>query len=95
MRRRSQKQQLYLFADRTSSAAMRANQSRLWFSSLAYVFMNELRRVGLRRTKLAQTTCQTMRLKLLKIGGECEARKSQLRQRLSKGTVYSDFGQSA
>ena len=39
-------QQLYLFADRTSSATMRANQLRLWFSSLAYLILNELRKVG-------------------------------------------------
>jgi len=42
---------LYLFADRTSSATMRANQLRLWFSSLAYVILNELRAVGLRGTR--------------------------------------------
>jgi Transposase DDE domain group 1 len=68
MENRVKEQQLYLFADRTSSATMRANQLRLWFSSLAYVFLNELRRVGLRATELAKATCQTIRLKVLKIG---------------------------
>ena len=43
MENRIKEQQLHLFADRTSSATMRANQIRLWFSSLAYVIMNELR----------------------------------------------------
>ncbi len=39
MENRVKEQQLYLFADRTSSATIRANQLRLWFSSLAYVFL--------------------------------------------------------
>jgi hypothetical protein len=68
MENRIKEQQLYLFADRTSSATMKANQLRLWFSSLAYVILNELRSVGLRRTRMAEATCQSIRLKLLKIG---------------------------
>jgi hypothetical protein len=68
MENRIKKQQLYLFADRTSSATMRANQLRLWFSSLAYVILNELRSVGLRGTRMAEATCASMRLKLLKTG---------------------------
>jgi hypothetical protein len=68
MENRIKEQQLYLFADRTSSATMRANQLRLWFSSLAYLILNELRRVGLRGTSMARATCQSIRLKLLKIG---------------------------
>jgi len=68
MENRIKEQQLYLFADRTSSATMRANQLRLWFSSLAYVILNELRSVGLRGTRMAEATCASMRLKLLKIG---------------------------
>ena len=68
MENRIKEQQLYLFADRTSSASMAANQLRLWFSSLAYVILNELRGVGLRGTRMAQATCASIRLKLLKIG---------------------------
>ena len=88
MENRIKEQQLYLFADRTSSATMRANQLRLWFSSLAYVFMNELRRVGLRGTKFAQATCQTMRLKLLKIGAQ--VRVSVRRVKVSFASGYPD-----
>jgi integrase len=47
-------------ADRTSTAAMRANQLRLWFASMACV--------GLHDTDFATATCGTIRLKLLKIG---------------------------
>ena len=57
-----------LFADRTSSATMRANQLRLWFASMAYVLLCALRRIGLAHTQFAQATCGTIRLKLLKIG---------------------------
>jgi Transposase DDE domain group 1 len=60
--------QLDLFADRTSSHTMRANQLRLWLASFAYVLMSALRRIGLRNTGLADATCGTIRLKLLKIG---------------------------
>jgi hypothetical protein len=57
-----------LFADRTSSATMRANQLRLWFASMAYVLICALRRIGLKHTRLAEATCGSLRLKLLKIG---------------------------
>jgi Transposase DDE domain group 1 len=57
-----------LFADRTSAATMRANQLRLWLASMAYALMCALRRIGLAHTQLANATCGTIRLKLLKIG---------------------------
>ncbi len=60
--------QLDLFADRTSAATMRSNQLRLWLASMAYVLMEALRRLGLAATKLANATCGSIRLKLLKIG---------------------------
>jgi hypothetical protein len=68
MENRIKEQQLCLFADRTSTAELRANQIRLWFSSLAYVLMNALRRHGLRDTELARARSDTIRLRLLKIG---------------------------
>src|SRR5438046_132585 len=65
---RIKEQQLHLFADRTSARTMRANQIRLYFSSIAYVLLDALRRLGLAGTDLAEAQCQTIRLKLLKIG---------------------------
>ena len=62
------KEQLMLFADRTSTALLRSNQLRLYFSSLAYVLMEALRRLGLKGTALAQAQMTTIRLKVLKIG---------------------------
>ncbi|MCH7993643.1 MAG: transposase [Planctomycetes bacterium] len=39
-----------IYADRTSAATMRANELRLWFSSVAYTLMTALRRLGLEGT---------------------------------------------
>ena len=41
---------------------------RLYFSSIAYVLLQMLRRLGLEGTELAKAQCSTIRLKLLKIG---------------------------
>jgi DDE family transposase len=68
MENRIKEQQLDLFADRTSTSAMWSNQVRLYFSSIAYVLMQALRRLGLQGTEMACAQCGTIRLKLLKIG---------------------------
>ena len=68
MENRIKEQQLHLFADRTSARTMRANQIRLYFSSIAYGLLEALRRLGLVGTELSEAQCQTIRLKLLKIG---------------------------
>jgi hypothetical protein len=68
MENRIKEQQLHLFADRTSCGTMRANQIRLFFSSMAYVLLESFRRLGLAGTEMAEAQCQTVRLKLLKIG---------------------------
>ncbi|MGZ9104031.1 MAG: IS1380 family transposase [Rhodoplanes sp.] len=68
MENRIKECQLDLFADRTSTATIAANQLRLWFSSFAYILLSALRRVALPDTELAQATCGSIRLKLLKLG---------------------------
>ena len=68
MENRIKECQLDLYADRTSTATLRANQLRLWFASMAYVVICALRRLGLHNTPLAKASCGTIRLKLLKIG---------------------------
>lgn len=68
MENRIKECQLDLFADRTSTATMRANQLRLWFASMAYVLLCALRRIGLAGTRLEKASCGTIRLKLIKIG---------------------------
>jgi hypothetical protein len=68
MENRIKEQQLEMFADRTSAHTMRANQLRLWFSSVAYVLMNLLRHFGLCGTEFENAQVGTIRLKLLKLG---------------------------
>lgn len=70
MENRIKEQQMCLFADRTSSHHLASNQLRLWFSSVAYILLNELRRLGLQGTELARARCDTIRTKLLKIGAQ-------------------------
>ena len=66
------KEQLGLFADRMSTESLRANQLRLYFSSLAYVLMHALRRLALAGTEWAHAQVQTIRLRLLKIAAEVQ-----------------------
>ena len=68
MENRIKEQQLDLYADRTSAHTMRANQLRLWFSSMAYVLVNHLRHFGLRGTELERAQAGTIRTRLLKVG---------------------------
>jgi hypothetical protein len=68
MENRIKEQQLDMFADRTSTHCMRSNQLRLWLSSVAYVLMNLLRRLGLHKTQMRRAQAGTIRTRLLKIG---------------------------
>ncbi len=67
MENRIKEQQLDLFADRTSTATMAANQLRLYFSSFAYVLLAAVRRLALPGTSKARLQCGTLRLQFLKI----------------------------
>ncbi len=91
MENRIKEQQLCLFADRTSAATMRANQLRLWFSSVAYTLMNALRRLGLKGTKLAKARCDTIRLKLLKIGAQIKVTVRKVWVSLSESYPYQQL----
>jgi hypothetical protein len=62
------KEQFSLVSDRTSTAHLRSNQLRLYLSSIAYVLLEGLRRLGLPGTVMAKAQCLSIRLKLLKIG---------------------------
>lgn len=91
MENRIKEQQLHLFADRTSAATMRANQLRLWFSSVAYTLMSALRRLGLKGTKLAKAQCNTIRLKLLKIGAQIKVTVRKVWVSLSESYPYQQL----
>lgn len=85
MENRIKEQQLHLFADRTSTHAMRSNQLRLLFSTMAYLLHLVLREFGLAETELATAQAGTIRTKLLKIGG---------RVRVSVRRVWISFSES-
>ena len=88
MENRIKEQQLGLFADRTSSSIFFANQLRLWLSSVAYVLMSELRRVGLKATAMATAQCSTIRNKLLKIGAIVSISVRRIWVRCASGCPY-------
>ena len=79
-----------LFADRTSTATMRANQLRLWFASFAYVLICAVRRVGLAHTQFADATCGTIRLKLLKLAGLVRISARRIKFALASACPYAD-----
>jgi hypothetical protein len=89
MENRIKEQQLWLFADRTSAGKMRANQLRLYFSSVAYLLMQALRRLGLRGTQMAAAQCNTIRLKLLKVGAQVKVTVRKIWVSLAGGYPYA------
>lgn len=68
MENRIKEQQLGLFADRTSCHAWWPNQLRVLLSTLAYVLVDGLRRLGLKGTDWERRQCDQLRVCLLKIG---------------------------
>jgi DDE family transposase len=95
MENRIKEQQRHLFADRTSAATMRANQIRLFFSSIAYVLLNALRRLGLSGSEMAQAQCETIRLKLLKIGALIQVTVRKVWVRLASSCPYAEVVRKA
>jgi hypothetical protein len=79
-----------LFADRTSTATLRANQLRLWLASFAYVLICAVRRIGLAHTQFAEATCGTIRLKLLKIGALVRVSARRIKFGLASACPWAD-----
>jgi len=88
MENRIKEQQLDLFADRTSASSFAPNQLRLWCSTVAYLLLAELRRLGLKGTVWARAQCGTIRLKLLKIGARIQVSVRRIRLALASGYPY-------
>jgi hypothetical protein len=89
MENRIKEQQLCLFADRTSTHYLASNQVRLWCSSVAYILLNELRRLGLKNTDLANARCDTIRNKLLKIGAQVKVTVRRVWVHLASSYPYA------
>ena len=90
MENRIKECQADLFADRTSSATMRANQLRLWLASMAYVLLCALRRIGLKHTRFARATCGSIRLALLKIGALITVSVRRVRIAMASACPWQD-----
>ncbi len=95
MENRIKEQQLGLFADRTSTATMRGNQVRLYFSSIAYILMHDLRRLALKGTDWERAQCTTIRLKLLKIGAQIHLTVRRVWIRMAAGYPNKEAFQQA
>ena len=91
MENRIKEQQLYLFADRTSAGKLRANQLRLYFSSVAYMLMQALRRLGLKGTQMETAQCNTIRVKILKVGAQIKVTVRKVWVSLAGGYPYADL----
>ena len=91
MENRIKEQQLDLFADRTSCHKWWPNQFRMLLSSLGYVLMDTIRRLGLAGTELARACCNTIRLKLLKIGAVILRNTRRVRFLLSSAYPFKEL----
>lgn len=91
MENRIKEQQLDLFSDRTSCTKWWSNQFRLLLSSLAYLLLESIRRLALKGTDLAQATCGTIRLKLLKVGAVIIRNTRRIRFHLSSAYPYKEL----
>src|SRR6185295_1521799 len=95
MENRIKECQIDLFADRTSTATMRANQLRLWFASMSYVLIESLRRIALQATDLAAASCGTIRRKLCKIGALVTISARRIKVAMASGCPYKAVFASA
>jgi hypothetical protein len=78
-------EQFELFADRASSASFAANQLRLYFSGMAYVLVDALRRIALPHTQFAKAAVHTIRLKLFKLGAQVKTSVRRIHFAIASG----------
>jgi Transposase DDE domain group 1 len=93
MENRIKEQQLYLFADHLPCETMRANQLRLYLSTVAYVVMRALREYGLKDTPMATARCDTIRVKLFKIGARVSVSVRRVIVSMSEGYAFQEVFQ--
>jgi hypothetical protein len=91
MENRIKEQQLFLFADRTSTHSMRSNQLRLLLSTIAYLLHHTLREFGLKGTEMATAQAGTIRTKLLKIGAQIRVSVRRVWISLSESYPYHEL----
>ena len=91
MENRIKEQQLCLFADRTSCSKWLPNQFRVLLSALAYTLIQTIRAKALAGTELARARCDTIRLKLLKIGAAVVRNTRRVILMLSESCPYKEL----
>jgi hypothetical protein len=91
MENRIKEQQLWLFADRTSSHDFLSNQFRLILSSAAYILIERLRNVGLKGTSLSRAQTCTIRQKLLKVAARVKVSSRRVVFHLSTSYPYKSL----
>lgn len=72
MENRIKEQKLFMYADRLSTQTIRGNQLRLWFSTIAYIFMVLLRKQSYRDDVFSKAQASSLRVKLLKVAARVE-----------------------
>lgn len=95
MENKIKEQQLCLFADRTSTHWLRSNQLRVWLSGLAYILLNAMRAFALKGTEMARARCDSIRLKLLKIGALVKISVRRVHLSMSSGYPYKPIFEKA
>jgi hypothetical protein len=70
---------------------MRVHQVRRWLSSVAYVLIHELRRLGLAGTAWSNARPSTIRDKLLKIGARVRVKARKVWVSLATGYPYQNL----
>lgn len=88
---RIKEQQMDMFADRTSTAHLKSNQLRLWFSTFAHLLMRQVREVALAGTRLAKATVGTIRLQLMKIAAQVTVSVRRVHVRLCSACPVKDI----
>ena len=91
MENRIKENQLDMFGDRTSCQHWWPNQFRLLLASLAYTLIEEIRRIALKGTELANAYVGTIRLKLFKIGAVILKNTRRIRFLLASGCPYKEL----
>jgi Transposase DDE domain group 1 len=91
MENRIKEQKLFMFANRVSCSTMRANQIRLCLATVGYILMRALRQFGLQHTEMAQAQCDTIRVKLLKIGAVIKTSVRRVVLSLSEACPFQDL----
>ena len=91
MENRIKEQQLDLFADRVSCHWERGNQTRMYYSAIAYTLIDALRRIGLEGTTMARAQCGTIRLQLFKIGARIRSTARRIWIHLSEHHPWRDL----